>query len=109
MNLVKKKKKLFWFSFWRRDGVVWSRGFCQVNHFSHLTLKYEFQSWKEVRRNETLMLQWWQAMGNHTVTLYPVLEVEKQSWHETFVLPVMLVVSAAALLVIGQTVETAQK
>lgn len=56
-----------------------------------------------------MMLQWWRAMGNHIVTLYPVFEVEKQSWHETFVLPVMLIVSEAALHVTGKTVEVAQK
>lgn len=53
------------------------------------------------------MLEWWQAIWNHIVTLYPVYEVEKQSWHETFVLPAMLVVLEAALHVTGQTVETA--
>lgn len=46
---------------------------------------------------------------SHVVKLYPVFEVEKQSWHKTFVLALMLVVSEAALSVPRKTVEIAQQ
>lgn len=46
---------------------------------------------------------------SHIVKLYPVFEVEKQSWHKTSVLPVMLIVSEAAFSVSRKTVEVAQK